>query len=618
MCESLEALCKAVVGFAVGFDAAAISPAVAGVVVERCTSMEASISAVKVLAAARMAESDSWKREGCRSPAEQLGRKARMSPSAARRALETGRRLARQPEVAQAALGGELSSAQAEAVSDGVAADGSKAGELLDAARSSTIGELNEQVAQVKAAATDAEEAHRRLQAKRSLRRWVDRDGAWQSHATGLPEDGVRLWRVLDPMRRRLNLLHRRSGVEPESLEALDYDALMTLAAVAAGGEAELSFADLRELGLFPQFDEPDVGSASAAESYQAESCAADEPGPVADPPIAAGSQMRVATDCDGEGADGQGSDRQGADGAPGEGFVGVPGATTSGIAGASAVSDPDPPTAPAPPQDAGRAPDPVASGGPGCRSEDAVAEIGGARDLPGTGVSGAPKAKRLAGSPMQIMVRVDLDALLRGVALEGELCEIAGWGPVPVSVIERLAASENPFLVGVLTKGTEVVGVYHHRRRPNSVQRSALDFVQPTCQVKGCPVRAGLQYDHREDWSRTKFTVYDLLDRLCPHHHRLKTERGWALVEGVGKRLFVPPDDGRHPRHGHPAPSVPRWAPPPTSFPAPPPTSPIDSSDAEQSGDAGSRLDELYGRARGATRASVAELAKNPEVGPS
>ncbi|MDA8355110.1 MAG: hypothetical protein M0Z95_02135 [Actinomycetota bacterium] len=53
MCESLEALCKAVVGF----DAAAISPAVAGVVVERCTTMEASISAVKMLAAARMAES---------------------------------------------------------------------------------------------------------------------------------------------------------------------------------------------------------------------------------------------------------------------------------------------------------------------------------------------------------------------------------------------------------------------------------------------------------------------------------------------------------------------------------------------------------------------------------
>jgi hypothetical protein len=57
-----------------------------------------------------------------------------------------------------------------------------------------------------------------------------------------------------------------------------------------------------------------------------------------------------------------------------------------------------------------------------------------------------------------------------------------------------------------------------------------------------------GLQYDHRQDWARTKFTVFDLLDRLCPHHHRLKTDHGWQLVEGVGKRAFVPPGDRRHP----------------------------------------------------------------------
>lgn len=146
-------------------------------------------------------------------------------------------------------------------------------------------------------------------------------------------------------------------------------------------------------------------------------------------------------------------------------------------------------------------------------------------------------------------MIRVDLDTLLRGVPADGELCEISGWGPVPVSVIEALAASESTFLVGLLTKSQQVLGVYHHTRHPTSHQRSALDFVQPTCQAAGCPARAGLQYDHREDWARTKFTLYDLLDRLCPHHHRLKTDRGWALVDGTGKRPFVPPDDPRHPR---------------------------------------------------------------------
>jgi len=41
----------------------------------------------------------------------------------------------------------------------------------------------------------------------------------------------------------------------------------------------------------------------------------------------------------------------------------------------------------------------------------------------------------------------------------------------------------------------------------------------------------------------------------LCDLDHDLKTYKGWALVEGKGKRLMVPPDDPRHPRHGRPPP---------------------------------------------------------------
>jgi hypothetical protein len=149
----------------------------------------------------------------------------------------------------------------------------------------------------------------------------------------------------------------------------------------------------------------------------------------------------------------------------------------------------------------------------------------------------------------MRVMIRVDLDALLRGVALEGELCEIAGYGPVPVSVVEDLLGTESPFIVGLLTKGQALSGVYHHGRHPNAHQRSALDFLYPTCAAEGCSSRAGLQYDHREDFATTRITAFDLLDRLCGHHHRKKTREGWALVEGRGKRAFVPPDDPRHPR---------------------------------------------------------------------
>jgi hypothetical protein len=56
---------------------------------------------------------------------------------------------------------------------------------------------------------------------------------------------------------------------------------------------------------------------------------------------------------------------------------------------------------------------------------------------------------------------------------------------------------------------------------------------------------------DHRHDWAATHVTVLSLIDRLCSHHHRLKTRQNWGLVEGRGKRAFVAPGDSRHPRHG-------------------------------------------------------------------
>ena len=89
-------------------------------------------------------------------------------------------------------------------------------------------------------------------------------------------------------------------------------------------------------------------------------------------------------------------------------------------------------------------------------------------------------------------MVRVDLDALLCGVASEGELCEIPGYGPVPVSVVEDLVATGNAFIIAVVTKAQAVVAVSHLGRHPNAYQRSALDFLHTTCAVEGpkAPVR--------------------------------------------------------------------------------------------------------------------------------
>jgi len=94
------------------------------------------------------------------------------------------------------------------------------------------------------------------------------------------------------------------------------------------------------------------------------------------------------------------------------------------------------------------------------------------------------------------------------------------------------------------------VVGVAHLGRRPTAHQRTALKWLYPTCAVEGCSAVARLEMDHREDWATTHVTLFSSIDRLCPHHHRLKTRQNWGLVAGRGKRAFVPPADARHPRH--------------------------------------------------------------------
>jgi hypothetical protein len=171
-----------------------------------------------------------------------------------------------------------------------------------------------------------------------------------------------------------------------------------------------------------------------------------------------------------------------------------------------------------------------------------------------GKGERGGERGGRGRGGPRaEVMVRVDHSALLRGYPLDGEVCDIPGFGTTTVEAVRDMIATGDPVLKAIVTEGKKVVGVVHMRRRPNAYQKSALDWLFPTCAANGCGTRACfLETDHREDWAHTHVTMLELLDRLCRYHHRLKTTKGWALVEGSGKRDFVPPDDPRHPRYGN------------------------------------------------------------------
>jgi hypothetical protein len=50
---------------------------------------------------------------------------------------------------------------------------------------------------------------------------------------------------------------------------------------------------------------------------------------------------------------------------------------------------------------------------------------------------------------------------------------------------------------------------------------------------------------------------MLEWLDRMCDHHHDMKTRKGWMLVIGTGKRAFVAPEDPRHPNNAHAPPNA-------------------------------------------------------------
>jgi hypothetical protein len=125
---------------------------------------------------------------------------------------------------------------------------------------------------------------------------------------------------------------------------------------------------------------------------------------------------------------------------------------------------------------------------------------------------------------PKDIVVRIDWTALLRGSVRTGEVCEICGIGPVPVSVVDAMISSGDAFLHAVVTKGRDVVNVAHLGRRPNAWQRSALLWHDPVCTEPGCHQRARLEADHVIPWAVSNQTVTDQLQWLCRYHHRQKT----------------------------------------------------------------------------------------------
>lgn len=149
-------------------------------------------------------------------------------------------------------------------------------------------------------------------------------------------------------------------------------------------------------------------------------------------------------------------------------------------------------------------------------------------------------------------IVRIDLASLHRGEVHEGERCDIAGVGPVPLA--QARAVLGEALLRFVITDGHDVVTVAHLSRRASAHQRTALLYRHDECTVAGCTSTVALQVDHDDPWAARLETWLPNLKPVCPHHHDRKTTQGWDWVVEppdpvTGKHRLVPPHHPDHPR---------------------------------------------------------------------
>ena len=194
-------------------------------------------------------------------------------------------------------------------------------------------------------------------------------------------------------------------------------------------------------------------------------------------------------------------------------------------------------------------------------RADALVSLVTGGGTLPSPGTKGTGRSRDPASGPdsaddpattsgsgrtgaagASVHVRVDLEALRRGSVTGGGCCEIPGVGPVSVEVAREVLGEALVELV--IADTTDVTSIYRMGRHIPARLYSALMERDPKCVVPGCTTRLGLENDHWvTDFSKGGLVSLDNIARLCGHHHRLRTHRGFRLEGGPGHWRWVPPE---------------------------------------------------------------------------
>ena len=203
-----------------------------------------------------------------------------------------------------------------------------------------------------------------------------------------------------------------------------------------------------------------------------------------------------------------------------------------------------------APGGDAGTcAPAAHGQGGSEQQSDDATwspANAQGESGQPATSDEATRKAWVTPGPQAKLIVRIDHAALVRGHTIPGEVCEIAGIGPIPVATARELA--RDAFLTAAVIDGFDVSTVVHLGRSATAHQRTALEARGMVCAVPGCGIVHGLEIDHVDGWAITRKTRVEHLDWLCHFHHGQKTHKSYRLEGPPGNRTWHPPGPAEPP----------------------------------------------------------------------
>ncbi len=128
------------------------------------------------------------------------------------------------------------------------------------------------------------------------------------------------------------------------------------------------------------------------------------------------------------------------------------------------------------------------------------------------------------------------------GTSEPGERCELAGIGPIPVTIARSLSSDAR---VTVLAREAgEITELAPPKRTIPAKLRRRLEAAYPVCGVEGCDVDHGLQIDHITPVEEHGPTNPENTWRICTHHHKLKTFYRWNVVGPPGARRLVPPED--------------------------------------------------------------------------